>query len=377
MSDRRVLLLALLLALTLLVVLVPDPARAQTLAEWRAQRDEQAALAVQAGAAFNGRFDRRTDHDRTLVAGGMTFAFASDELDAADSAAIRDGIEAGIVTLRERHGDGAVGLLDGVRWTIDLRRPDRLRREYFALSVPGQSQYQYGLARPVRAEETLQLLLSFVGARLVATTKSLNAYAGWSALRPDGRMVDEMLAETARRIATSWSGTARRCAAGAVDSCSILIAPFDPSSGPARYYDPVDLRAVVAAARLPALGDSAYFAGRKRCLDGDDATCARIAPSIDVPDPFNPMVRGTALMHAIELGGRDAVGRAREKADAPPLEALAYIAGVSPDSLVASWHARVHRALDEQRGAPEAPLLLASLGWGALFLLVARRRRYM
>jgi hypothetical protein len=98
---------------------------------------------------------------------------------------------------------------------------------------------------------------------------------------------------------------------------------------------------------------------------------------VNAPDPFNAGARGTLLTYALEIGGNGAVARAAERPDAPSIEAIAHIAGVSRDALLAGWHDRVFRALDETRGARTIPLFFTTLAWSAVLLALATRRRYL
>lgn len=368
MSDRRSFLVAAL------VLLSPRLAPAQELAEWRAQLAEQAVRAKAAADAFNHQGDRRIDYDRDIVVGALRVSFVSGTITERDSAAFVAGLAAATENLRTRFGDAGGALTTDGHWLINRVLPRNGRgRAWLEMRRATDWNNRLVVSSPATNDELERIVLSYAGERLVSRTPSLGAYSGSGALRPDG----EMYAEVARRLAMSWSGTARRCAAGAIDACSIVVSPFDAKGDPTTYYDPTDFRLVVTTARLPALGDSAYFAARRRCIEGQDSVCARMMDEVEMPDPFNPMVRGTLLTRAIELGGVGAIARAAEKSTAPPLETLAHIAGVSQDSLLASWHDRAFEALDEERGATGFPLWFASLGWGAVFLFAATRRKYL
>ncbi len=311
--------------------------------------------------------------DRTILVGSVRVDFVADGLSARDTASIVDGLTAALETLRERHGEAGVALTAGAHWLA--YRPDprrRALRKRIILERAGDRYNSSYVGSPASRSELEQLLLTYAGERLAAITPSLRGFSGWAALRPQA----EMYSEVARRLAISWSGAARRCASRALDACAVIVAPFDDRA-PGAYFEPADFRTVIAGARLPALGDSAYFASRRRCVDGVDSVCARMMDEVALPDPFNPIVRGTVLTRAIELGGRGAVARAAERREAPALEALAHIAGVSQDSLLASWHDQTFDTLKAERGATGFPLLFASLGWGALLLFAATRRRFL
>lgn len=383
MSERRrVLIWAVASAMALSGAVAMAPVGAQDLETWRARKNEQSARTAEARRVYDGRFGRTVVFDHPLVTSAIGTVAASAGLPSGDSAAVVAGFARAERILRERHGAAAIALLATARWGIEyedpsardqsgLRRVDFRHRVRFArLDVkqePGVT------VSPVAVDEVERFVLMSAGVSLVAATPALRHMAGYAAFMPN----EEIFAEVARRLATSWSGTARRCATGAVAACETLLRPFDGATDPTRYYDPVDFKAIVTVGRLPALGDSVFFAERRACLDGNEAVCARLMDRVDIPDPFNAASRGTLLTYAIEIGGSEAVARAAERKDASSVEAAAHIAGVSPDSLLIGWRARVFRALDETRGATTVPLFFTTLAWSGILLALAARRRYL
>lgn len=369
MSDRRGVCLALLL-----LALGAAPAEAQELAEWQQRLAEANSRMVAATDAMKAGSVKRV-YDRMVREGEASVSFVAGDLSARDSVAIARGLANANETLRARFGESGVALTTGARWNVDSYSGSSRRRVLDMVSFQrvGESQTGQTMRKPIDPAVVEGMVIARAGERLVSRTRALNHHNGWAVLQPD----DRLYAEVGRRLSTSWAGAARRCAAGAIGACMSVLAPFDPGAEPTRYFDASDFRYVVASARLPALSDSSYFAARRQCIDGADSVCADIVGRVPMIDPLNASVRGTLLAHAIELGGRDALDRAAAHADAPAMEALARIAGVSADSLVASWHARVYAALDEERATTDPSLLLSSVAWGGLLLLVATRRRFL
>lgn len=368
MSDLRGLVLALLLLAS-----GTAPAAAQELAEWNRRLAESYAQLVSATDAMKAGSVKRV-YDRVVRDGELSVSFAAGDLSARDSAAIARGLANANETLRARFGEAGVALTVNARWTVDsYGESERRVLDWVGFQRAEDWQNRQDMRKPIDPALVAGMVIARAGERLVSRTRALNQYNGWAALQPD----DRLYAEVGRRLSTSWAGAARRCAAGAIGACATVLAPFDADAEPTRYFDASDFRYVVASARLPALSDSSYFAARRQCIDGADSVCAAIIGRVPMIDPLNASVRGTLLAHAIELGGTDALVRAAAQADTPPMEALARIAGVSTDSLVASWHARVYAALDEERATTDPSLLLSSVAWGGLLLLVATRRRFL
>ena len=132
---------------------------------------------------------------------------------------------------------------------------------------------------------------------------------------------------------------------------------------------------MVTASESPLDADSLFFVDRRACLDGAPTSCERIIHRVRIPDPFSSTLRATLVTHALELGGRGALDRLAESGMEPsPVHLLAQVAGVSEDSLVASWQRRTARSLEEERGS-QLPLTLAVLGWATLAFVGASRRK--
>lgn len=370
MSDRskvlrrRALLAALLGA--------PSFIGAQTLDDLRTRRDaadRALALAVERQTRLHefGRFDG----DGEIRGGGRAVRYRTEEITASDSARISEGLELGRTRLAERFGDAGTALIDTATWVVTRNRGKTFSPAVlFAQRAPSGA--RASLSRPIAVSAVADYVLSQAGDRLVATTPAFRGYAGWTAFRPDGVQSEEI----ARRLATSWAVSGRRCATRAVAACKAVLAPFDATAGFARYFDASDTRDVVTSARLPGLPDSAFSVGRRACLKGSDLACARIIDRIVPADPFNSFTRGSLLAHAIALGGSDALTRLATAPDGPPIAVLAGVAGLTEDALIDSWYAKTFSSVTRGPSALIAPLLTTA-AWCAMLLLVALRRRLL
>lgn len=346
---------------------------AQTAAELRHRLEEVRAsgaladsswkLAVRTAAA------RRTEH---VVAGGRRVAYDPDLFLESDRVRLGEGLERGRARLIERFGGESALLLDttawfvapGPRWigfpaVIDLR------------TSVGADRVVMSLGSPIDPEEVERFVLQVAGQAIPALAPALDRFAGSDlGLAP----TESRFAMAGREMAISWAATGRRCATGSVAACRAVLTPQSGSEPLSLHFEPEDWRAVVTAGRMPAVGDSAFFAFRRACLAGNDRDCATIVGKVGVPDPFSSGLRATFVLHAIELGGRDALGQIRRAAEADPNALLAAVAGVPPDSLIASWQRRTAQALEDERQSL-VPVTLSVAGWSLLLLVGASRRK--
>lgn len=350
----------------------PATTRAQTLDEMRARSrsaDSVVAVVLLRRRQLNefGRFDG----DGEVRSGGRVVRYLKAQITPGDSSRVAAGLELGRALLASRFGDAGTALIDTATWVITRgRTKQRWIAELYAPRDPTGARVT--LPRPISSATVADFVLSQAGDRLTATTPALGSYAGWTAFLPERVPSDEI----ARRLATSWAATGRRCAVGAVAACKVVLAPFDVAAGFDHYFDASDVRAVVTSARLPGLPDSAFSVARRQCLDGQDSSCARIIYRITPADPFNTFVRGSLIARAIALGGKDALARLAAQPDGPPIAILARVAGVSEDALIESWHAHLFASLTS--GVSGAvPAFLTTLVWCGLLLLVSLRRRFL
>ena len=353
-----------------LLLIAPRIVPAQEAAEWRLRLHAQAARTAAASKAYQESNDVAHVYDAAVRVGGLVVGYAQGSLIDADTAAIASGLRAGIDQLRGRFGDAGAGLATGA-WSA-TRSARRFSNMIILENLDG-SRTRDLIAAPVDPLEVERFVIAQAGELFVHRTPALGAYSGYTTFQYDR----ERDSEIARRLATSWAASGRRCASGALDACAAVLTPFDRSTAIAIHFEPRDYRTVIVSAPLPSLSDSSYFVARRRCIDGVDSVCVSMIGTVMAADPYNAMVRGSLLAHAVALGGSGAVARAAERADAKPIEALAHIAGVSEDSLLASWHRRTFSALSEKRRRTDLPLLLSSIAWGGLLLLVASRRKFL
>lgn len=377
MSESRLAIArgALALGVAATLALAPGAASAQSSLELRARADS----AQRRAALLREEYRRVIAQDapvadRTLSFDGLTLRYRGIDLGSADSARVVEGVTRGLARLRAGAGAALPALLDTAAWSLDVRR-----RGLFGGSDlyvrDGRTNWRHAVAHPIQAADVEAGLLTRAGDRLVERTEQLRDRMGWFALRPD----EAPWGEVARRLATSWAAAGRTCAAGALASCRLVLERYRPTEAVTRYFEPRDFRDVVASGASNAT-DSLFYASKARCLAGADSACARIVREVAPADPFGGAVRGTLLAHAIEIGGDAALARLVERRPADAgLEAiplLAAAAGVSEDSLIASWHRRTFAALEPASGAG-VPLVLSTVAWSGLLFVASRRRRYL
>lgn len=374
MSDHRPSLsrAAAVSAALVALLAVPYALRAQTLDELRARsRSADSVLAAvlvrQRQLNEFGRFDG----DGEVRSGGRVVRYRTSQISPRDSARIAAGLELGRAQLAARFGDAGTALIDNDIWVITA---GRTRQRWIVELHPQRDPNgaRATLPRPISPASIADFVLAQAGDHLTATTPALRGYSGWTAFLPDQVPSDEI----ARRLATSWAATGRRCATRAVAACKVVLAPFDDAAGYDHYFDASDVQAVVTSARLPGLPDSVFSVARRQCLKGSNAACSRIIDRIVPTDPFGSSVRGSLLAHAIAVGGADALARLAARPDGPPITILAAVAGLSEDALIASWHDRLFSSVTH--GVTGAiPAFLTTLAWCGLFLLVSLRRRFL
>ena len=179
--------------------------------------------------------------------------------------------------------------------------------------------------------------------------------------------------EAAINLATSTAAVARSCYAGSIAACDAALG-LTPSKDPLTdWYTPDGWRVLVGSWHPP---KDAFeiLRDRARCVDArDDAACERVARTRPVPIPLSYATRATLLATAFEIGGRSAYHRL-VTAKGTPGDGLALAAGVSTDSLVTAWRARVLTAAPSS-SAPTIPEAALFAGWCAIFGVVAARRR--
>ena len=101
--------------------------------------------------------------------------------------------------------------------------------------------------------------------------------------------------------------------------------------------------------------------------------CERLSRTRPIPIPLQFGARQTLFGLALERGGRTAYSRLAA-AKGTPLQILSTISGVSADSLIREWRARVAAAAPKSP-SPSVEEAAVFVGWTLLFGFAATRRR--
>lgn len=369
MSERW---LVLVLAVALDVVLAM-PAGGQTAAEWRRKLDSATVASARADSAFV-RLREAVALERTahLVAGGRRVLYSPKRITPTDSARIASGLEGGRARLVARFGTNSTQLLDSASWLLTSSRQGRSRLTEVTLRTSESAfSASVDLRRPIDPRRVEAFVLGVAGDGLPHLAPGLVRHASGSVSLVDN---PDRAVLAGREMALSWSSAARRCITGALVACRAALTVAEPAKRLSHYFEPSDWRAVVVASGSPVDADSLFFVDRRSCLVGEQAACARIISKVVVPLPISSSVRGTLVMHALDLAGLQAIDRLVSSREEDPIALLAAVAGVSEDSLLASWQRRTVSALHSVQGN-QLPLVLSVAGWGALVLIGATRRR--
>jgi len=182
-------------------------------------------------------------------------------------------------------------------------------------------------------------------------------------LRP---FADREWTEVYVELATAPWSLLRACYLGDLGRCGEAFdmpAADDPVTG---WYDAADRRWYVEA-------DARWYherdPRRTQCMEaGSDQACLDLMRSLEpgeLQPPFSDRVRRSLAVAALELGGDGAYGRMLSDTSHGPEQRLTSAAGVSRDSLFATWHARVLAA------RPEPMTITRVAGWTAFFWVIA------
>jgi hypothetical protein len=348
---------------------------APTAADLRAQRFEKERLATARKDSLDV-IAKAIDAEFTelLTAGGRSVRIRPGSLTERERNAILEGLERANSRLRARFGENLGIFSDTLRWKAWFSTRWKIRT--FDLNI-GSAMYVGGAERELWRGPTAELIervaLTQAGRNFIDRVPSLQRLTGgdFSLSAGDGRY-----ARAGRELALSWASAGRRCAAGSVAACRAVIATRPNARNLSLLFEPADFRAVVTSGQLPSDADSVLFASRRRCLAGSDSACVTIIAALEkIPDPFSGSLRATLVEHALELGGTSALSRLRERqSETDALALLVHVAGVSEDSLLRSWQARVSERLAADSYSPGRDAL-AAFGWTALVLVGARRRK--
>jgi hypothetical protein len=177
-----------------------------------------------------------------------------------------------------------------------------------------------------------------------------------------------------RDLVASRSTRARRCLAGAVIECRLLLEVDDGSLPLLDAYDAADLPGLFEAMDL-----SDRIPGRANCVGKrDPAACADLVRSgrVRPPHPVSMRTRQSLFTYAIASGGDGAWLRLHRARGLPVGEQLSFAARQPVDSLLVSWH-RDLLAGRRTTTAGVVPSLMLAVVWGLLgIILFAWRYRW-
>ena len=358
-------------ALTAALLCAGRPATSQTTAALRAELDrlrQERAAAIAAA--------RRGDSVRalgirldTIRAGALTVLApwpAGPSARAATARAWR--------LLQGRFGDGA-DVLEGVEFVVQpalgldvvpLARGTRVH----PLLIPREAS---GRSSPADAAIEIDVdtatLARWIASRAAAEVAAHQdtAFRNWlrgniDAESDDTRRLGGAYVEL---VTEPWTAV-KRCYLGDLDGCRRalgLVPERDPLD---QWYDAEDRRRLVATAapddfRFRPAGE------RASCVEGNADACTALLRRLPARSLEPPLRTGPrALMElALDLGGAGAYDRLMESPNRPIVERLAAAAGVSQDSLLMRWHARVLAA------RPRPVTLTAAGAWAAFGWVLA------
>lgn len=358
--------------LTTLLLLGAFTARAQSAAEWRAQRDakwtEAKVLREQVDLVARQRDSART----TLQVAGIRLKLSDTTFTDADTAALAQGIRQAIQGLTARYGPGIDAFVDRRAWNAYTSRAGRFVTRSVALMPPGGNGADRNeWFRPLDPDRVAAAVERHISYAISGRVRELRAYPSGALLR--GMSETEWFIAS-RDLSLAWASVGRRCAAGTLSACETLLAPFDSANALERYFDRSDYRMIGSTGELPLNADSATHALRRLCRDGVDSACAPVVRQVRISDPTSAALRGTLAAHAFELAGDSAIIRLTTAPPGSPLPLLAHVAGTTPTALVQSWRERMALGLTQGRSG-SAALAITTAFWCGLALLVIGRRR--
>ncbi len=161
------------------------------------------------------------------------------------------------------------------------------------------------------------------------------------------------------------------CHRGDIVACRLALGLDGRDDPLVRWYDGPERMLLVNS--VP--GDS----GRARCRQGSDADCRivlRQSRPGGLPPPFTTGARVSLLHLALHEGGADAYSRLVSSHQLPIDARLAAVAGMSTDSLVAAWRARVLAARPEPGAFSPRSAWTAVAWWVFLAAFALRSTRW-
>ncbi len=265
--------------------------------------------------------------------------------------------------LAETHADRQVL----VRRTVALGKPNPLGVEYEVhLLVRGNDQYSTSFGDSVALVGALEERFL----RLIAAHVSQDSTGWFAGLVPPWQTeTEEGWALRRVALASAPTAVARRCFQGDEPSCKAALGVVSTADPLLDLYDATDRRSAVLGL---VEARRASRSSTNRCLAGDDAECVYLLRKTSwAMNPLGSDMRTGLVQEALTIGGTGAFGRL-VRATGTPAEQLSATAGVSLDSLVASWQAHIHNA-QLPSGNMTPTIAAVSLGWMVLFTGLALR----
>lgn len=355
-----------------LLLLGAVTARAQSAAEWRAQRDARWTQAKVMREQVD-LVERQRDSARTtLQVAGIRLKLSDTTFTDADTAALARGIRQAIERLTARYGPGIDAFVDRRTWNVYTGRAGRFVTRSIVLMPPGGNGADRNeWFRPLDPDRVAAAVESHISYTITGRVRELRAYPSDALLRG---MSEKEWFVAGRDLSLAWASVGRRCAAGTLSACETLLAPFDSVNALDRYFDRSDYRMLGSTGELPLNADSATHALRRLCRDGVDSACAPVVRKVRIGDPTSAPFRGTLAAHAFELAGDSAIARLATAPPGSPLPLLAHVAGTTTTALVRSWRDRMAWGLTHGRIGSVAVAITTVLWCGLLLVVIGRRR---
>jgi hypothetical protein len=155
-----------------------------------------------------------------------------------------------------------------------------------------------------------------------------------------------------------------RCYLGELAWCRVALGLTQDSNPVVNWYDAAERRAIVAELRHYHQVWRQHGATERCLIQQSDEACIALLrslpPTLPLPQPLPYATRVTLVRRAMELGGPGAYSRLAGNSDRALAARLAAAAGVSADSLLASWRRDILTA------PPKTVRFAASAVWSAV-----------
>ena len=377
---------SLVVALSAFIVSLAAPVRA--VAQQRADglRDAIALATHRAdsiGKVVQGEKEALSNEapPHTLRAGLITLRLDTSRIGSLTRLTLRRAAEAATASVRQMHGTLADSTLGGREIVVALQKRQQGVGDGISLHVRGWTRVEgWAFFRlPLRAAEVEEYLTDF--AALIAAQRAGATLQAWTGSHVLARATSaDEWTEISVLLASAQSEATRRCVAGRSDACASALELDSLPDRLAAWYAPDDYPSLVEHwigwTNVPQdVADSAKRCARTRAT----ALCTALVRRVSLGSILPASARRSLVSLAMETGGPHALerlvasqGTMRTVRTARTMRAqLAAAAGVSADSLLALWQARVMAATPRHDfGVPA----LATIGWGVLLAAVSLRR---